>query len=179
MAGLSVVVTAGPTAEPIDPVRFITNRSSGRMGYALAEAARARGANVTLISGPTALKLPAGVDVVRISTTRELHDAVLAHADADVIIQAAAPADFRVREYSDKKIKRTGDTLTLELEPNPDIAAELGQLKRPGQTLVGFAAETNDVNANARDKLRRKSLDLIVANDVTRAARALTWIQTL
>ena len=169
MAGLSVVVTAGPTAEPIDPVRFITNRSSGRMGYALAEAARARGANVTLISGPTALKLPAGVDVVRISTTRELHDAVLAHADADVIIQAAAPADFRVREYSDKKIKRTGDTLTLELEPNPDIAAELGQLKRPGQTLVGFAAETNDVNANARDKLRRKSLDLIVANDVTRA----------
>ncbi len=169
MAGLSVVVTAGPTAEPIDPVRFITNRSSGRMGYALAEAARARGANVTLISGPTALKLPAGVDVVRISTTRELRDAVLAHSDADVVIQAAAPADFRVRTYSDTKIKRTGDTLTLELEPNPDIAAELGRLKHPGQTLVGFAAETNDVTANARDKLRRKALDLIVANDVTRA----------
>lgn len=169
LSGLSVVVTAGPTAEPIDPVRFITNRSSGRMGYALAEAARARGASVTLISGPTALKPPAGVDLVRISTTRELRDAVLAHADADIVIQAAAPADFRARHYSDKKIKRTGDALTLELEPNPDIAAELGRMKRAGQTLVGFAAETNDVNANAREKLARKSLDLIVANDVTRA----------
>lgn len=168
-AGLAVVVTAGPTAEPLDPVRFITNRSSGKMGYALAEAARARGADVTLISGPTALDAPAGVNVVRIRTTQELYDAVMAHASADVVIQAAAPADYRAREVSPTKIKRTGETLTVELVPNPDIAAALGERKRAGQTLVGFAAETNDVVANAQGKLRRKSLDLIVANDVTRA----------
>ena len=168
-AGLAVVVTAGPTAEPLDPVRFITNRSSGKMGYALAAAARARGADVTLISGPTALDAPAGVNVVRIRTTQELYDAVMAHAGADVVIQAAAPADYRAREVSPTKIKRTGETLMVELVPNPDIAAALGERKRAGQTLVGFAAETNDVVANAQGKLRRKSLDLIVANDVTRA----------
>lgn len=168
-AGLEVVVTAGPTAEPLDPVRFITNRSSGKMGYALAAAARARGADVTLISGPTALDAPAGVSVVRIRTTQELYDAVMAHAGADVVIQAAAPADYRAREVSPTKIKRTGETLMVELVPNPDIAAALGERKRAGQTLVGFAAETNDVVANAQGKLRRKSLDLIVANDVTRA----------
>ena len=168
-AGLEVVVTAGPTAEPLDPVRFITNRSSGKMGYALAAAARARGADVTLISGPTALDAPAGVNVVRIKTTQELYDAVMAHAGADVVIQAAAPADYRAREVSPTKIKRTGETLMVELVPNPDIAAALGERKRAGQTLVGFAAETNDVVANAQGKLRRKSLDLIVANDVTRA----------
>lgn len=169
LAGLEVVVTAGPTAEPLDPVRFITNRSSGKMGYALAAAARARGADVTLISGPTALDAPAGVNVVRIRTTQELYDAVMAHAGADVVIQAAAPADYRAREVSPTKIKRTGETLMVELVPNPDIAAALGERKRAGQTLVGFAAETNDVVANAQGKLRRKSLDLIVANDVTRA----------
>ena len=169
LAGLEVVVTAGPTAEPLDPVRFITNRSSGKMGYALAAAARARGADVTLISGPTALDAPAGVNVVRIKTTQELYDAVMAHAGADVVIQAAAPADYRAREVSPTKIKRTGETLMVELVPNPDIAAALGKRKRAGQTLVGFAAETNDVVANAQGKLRRKSLDLIVANDVTRA----------
>ena len=168
-AGLEVVVTAGPTAEPLDPVRFITNRSSGKMGYALAAAARARGADVTLISGPTALDAPAGVNVVRIKTTQELYDAVMAHAGADVVIQAAAPADYRAREVSPTKIKRTGETLMVELVPNPDIAAALGERKRAGQTLVGFAAETNDVVANAQGKLRRKSLDLIVANDVTMA----------
>ena len=168
-AGLAVVVTAGPTAEPLDPVRFITNRSSGKMGYALAAAARARGADVTLISGPTALDAPAGVNVVRIRTTQELYDAVMAHAGADVVIQAAAPADYRAREVSPTKIKRTGETLMVELVPNPDIAAALGERKRAGQTLVGVAAETNDVVANAQGKLRRKSLDLIVANDVTRA----------
>lgn len=168
-AGLAVVVTAGPTAEPLDPVRFITNRSSGKMGYALAAAARARGADVTLISGPTALDAPAGVSVVRIRTTQELYDAVMANAGADVVIQAAAPADYRAREVSPTKIKRTGETLMVELVPNPDIAAALGERKRAGQTLVGFAAETNDVVANAQGKLRRKSLDLIVANDVTRA----------
>lgn len=168
-AGLAVVVTAGPTAEPLDPVRFITNRSSGKMGYALAAAARARGADVTLISGPTALDAPAGVNVVHIRTTQELYDAVMANAGADVVIQAAAPADYRAREVSPTKIKRTGETLMVELVPNPDIAAALGERKRAGQTLVGFAAETNDVVANAQGKLRRKSLDLIVANDVTRA----------
>lgn len=168
-AGLSVVVTAGPTAEPLDPVRYITNRSSGKMGYAIADAAHARGAHVTLISGPTAIQPPKGVDVVRIGTTQELYDAVLGHADADVVIQAAAPADYRAREISPTKIKRTGDSLMIELVPNPDIAAALGARKHPGQTLVGFAAETNNVIENAQGKLKRKSLDLIVANDVTRA----------
>ena len=168
-AGLSVVVTAGPTAEPLDPVRYITNRSSGKMGYAIAEAAHARGAHVTLISGPTAIQPPKGVDVVRRGTTQELYDAVLGHADADVVIQAAAPADYRAREISPTKIKRTGDSLMIELVPNPDIAAALGARKHPGQTLVGFAAETNNVIENAQGKLKRKSLDLIVANDVTRA----------
>ena len=168
-AGLSVVVTAGPTAEPLDPVRYITNRSSGKMGYAIAEAAHARGAHVTLISGPTAIQPPKGVDFVRIGTTQELYDAVLGHADADVVIQAAAPADYRAREVSPTKIKRTGDSLMIELVPNPDIAAALGARKHPGQTLVGFAAETNNVIENAQGKLKRKSLDLIVANDVTRA----------
>ena len=168
-AGLSVVVTAGPTAEPLDPVRYIANRSSGKMGYAIAEAAHARGAHVTLISGPTAIQPPKGVDVVRIGTTQELYDAVLGHADADVVIQAAAPADYRAREISPTKIKRTGDSLMIELVPNPDIAAALGARKHPGQTLVGFAAETNNVIENAQGKLKRKSLDLIVANDVTRA----------
>ena len=168
-AGLSVVVTAGPTAEPLDPVRYITNRSSGKMGYAIAEAAHARGAHVTLISGPTAIQPPKGVDVVRIGTTQELYDAVLGHADADVVIQAAAPADYRAREISPTKIKRTGDSLMIELVPNPDIAAALGARKHPGQTLVGFAAETNNVIENAQGKFKRKSLDLIVANDVTRA----------
>ena len=168
-AGLSVVVTAGPTAEPLDPVRYITNRSSGKMGYAIAEAAHARGAHVTLISGPTAIQPPKGVDFVRIGTTQELYDAVLGHADADVVIQAAAPADYRAREISPTKIKRTGESLRIELVPNPDIAAALGARKHPGQTLVGFAAETNNVIENAQGKLKRKSLDLIVANDVTRA----------
>ena len=168
-AGLSVVVTAGPTAEPLDPVRYITNRSSGKMGYAIAEAAHARGAHVTLISGPTAIQPPKGVEFVRIGTTQELYDAVLGHADADVVIQAAAPADYRAREISPTKIKRTGDSLMIELVPNPDIAAALGARKHPGQTLVGFAAETNNVIENAQGKLKRKSLDLIVANDVTRA----------
>ena len=168
-AGLSVVVTAGPTAEPLDPVRYITNRSSGKMGYAIAEAAHARGAHVTLISGPTAIQPPKGVDFVRIGTTQELYDAVLGHAYADVVIQAAAPADYRAREISPTKIKRTGDSLMIELVPNPDIAAALGARKHPGQTLVGFAAETNNVIENAQGKLKRKSLDLIVANDVTRA----------
>ena len=168
-AGLSVVVTAGPTAEPLDPVRYITNRSSGKMGYAIAEAAHARGAHVTLISGPTAIQPPKGVDFVRIGTTQELYDAVLGHADADVVIQAAAPADYRAREISPTKIKRTGDSLMIELVPNPDIAAALGARKHPDQTLVGFAAETNNVIENAQGKLKRKSLDLIVANDVTRA----------
>ena len=159
-AGLSVVVTAGPTAEPLDPVRYITNRSSGKMGYAIA---------VTLISGPTAIQPPKGVDFVRIGTTQELYDAVLGHADADVVIQAAAPADYRAREISPTKIKRTGDSLMIELVPNPDIAPAPGARKHPGQTLVGFAAETNNVIENAQGKLKRKSLDLIVANDVTRA----------
>ena len=170
MEGLRVMVTAGPSREALDPVRYISNRSSGKMGYAIARAAQRRGAQVTLLSGPVALSCPQGVELVPFTTTGELLERASAlAAQQDVLIQAAAPADYRAREVSPTKIKRTGETLMVELVPNPDIAAALGERKRAGQTLVGFAAETNDVVANAQGKLRRKSLDLIVANDVTRA----------
>ncbi|HLY99397.1 MAG TPA: bifunctional phosphopantothenoylcysteine decarboxylase/phosphopantothenate--cysteine ligase CoaBC [Candidatus Angelobacter sp.] len=166
LAGETVLVTAGPTREPIDPVRYIGNRSSGKMGYALAEAALRRGANVILVSGPTALKPPTSAEVVQIQTASEMRDAVMAHFDrATVVIKAAAVADFTVRNAEDKKIKRKG-AITLELEPTQDILAEIG--KRKGQRIVvGFAAETNDVLENARKKLESKSLDAIVVNDVS------------
>ena len=168
--GVRVLVTAGPTVERIDPVRYITNRSSGKMGYALAEAARDRGAEVTLVSGPTRLARPGGMTVVDIESSAELCDAVLARgADSDVVIQAAAPADFRPASVADHKIKKTGEGMTLELENTTDIARELGRRKRPGQVLVAFAAETDDLLDNARGKLQRKNADLVVANDVSRA----------
>jgi phosphopantothenoylcysteine decarboxylase/phosphopantothenate--cysteine ligase len=171
LSGLSVLVTAGPTREPIDPVRFISNRSSGKMGYALADAAARRGARVTLVSGPVSLPVPFGVaEVVRADTAAQMEEAVLSRADAqDVIVQAAAIADFRPARIADHKIKKSEGLPAIALEPNRDFSVTLGQRKRPGQTLVGFAAETNDLGSNARAKLAAKNLDLIVANDVTQA----------
>ena len=170
MEGLRVMVTAGPSREALDPVRYISNRSSGKMGYAIARAAQRRGAQVTLLSGPVALSCPQGVELVPFTTTGELLERASAlAAQQDVLIQAAAPADYRAREIAPQKIKKqSGAPLTLELEENPDVAAALGVAKRPGQVFVGFAAETNDVLSHARGKLERKRLDMIVANDVTR-----------
>ena len=167
LAGERVVVTAGPTREPIDPVRYISNRSSGRMGYALAAAAARRGAHVTLVSGPTALVPPSAAVFVPVQTAEEMREAVLQHAaDATIVIKAAAVADYRVRRPEAQKIKGKRD-LTLELTPNPDILAEVAA-RAAGGFIVGFAAETNDVVANARAKLEAKGIDLLVANDVSR-----------
>ncbi len=169
LAGLSVLVTAGPTQERLDPVRFITNRSSGKMGYAIAAAAAARGASVTLVTGPTSLPIPQGVNAVRILSTQELYDQMLALCPKmDVVIQAAAPADFTPETVADQKIKKQGnEPLVIRLTQTPDVATAVGKTKKEGQTLVGFAAETNDVLQNAQKKLAKKNLDLIVANDVT------------
>jgi phosphopantothenoylcysteine decarboxylase/phosphopantothenate--cysteine ligase len=165
LIGETVLVTAGPTREPIDPVRYIGNRSSGKMGYALAEAALRRGAKVILISGPTVLKPPASAEIVQVQTAQQMRDAVMAHFDrATIVIKAAAVADFTVR-VANEKIKRKGP-MSLELEPTPDILAEIGG-KKGDRILIGFAAETNDVLANARKKLENKSLDAIVLNDVS------------
>lgn len=167
--GLRVLVTAGPTVERIDPVRYITNDSSGKMGYAIAEAARKRGAEITLVSGPVHIDPPKGVQVVPITSTQDLLDAMMEQCPAqDIIIQAAAPADYRMETVAQQKIKKqSGDSLTLTLVENPDVARAVGERKRPGQTLVGFAAETQLVRENAQKKLKSKHLDLIVANDVT------------
>jgi phosphopantothenoylcysteine decarboxylase/phosphopantothenate--cysteine ligase len=167
LGGDRVVVTAGPTREPIDPVRYISNRSSGRMGYALAAAAARRGAHVTLVSGPTALTPPAVAVLVPVQTAEEMREAVLHHAGrASIVIKAAAVADYRVQRPADQKIKGKRD-LTLELTPNPDILAEVAA-RAGGAFVVGFAAETHDVAANARAKLEAKGIDLLVANDVSR-----------
>jgi phosphopantothenoylcysteine decarboxylase / phosphopantothenate---cysteine ligase len=169
LRGRHVVVTAGGTREPIDPVRFLGNRSSGRQGYALARTAAARGARVTLIAANVTLPDPAGADVVRVGTTEELRKAVVeAAASADAVVMAAAPADFRPAVVAAHKIKKTGDGTapSIELVTNPDVAAELGAAKRPGQVLVAFAAETRDALAGARVKLARKRADLIVVNEV-------------
>ena len=168
--GRRVLVTAGPTIERIDPVRYITNRSTGKMGYAIAEAARDRGAEVTLVSGPVNLPAPSGIDLVRVESSAQLCEAVLSRGPwADVVIQAAAPADFRPATVAEQKIKKTGQGMTLALENTTDIAAELGRNKREGQILVAFAAETDHILENAEGKLTRKNADLIVANDVSRA----------
>ncbi|MBR6767532.1 MAG: bifunctional phosphopantothenoylcysteine decarboxylase/phosphopantothenate--cysteine ligase CoaBC [Clostridia bacterium] len=168
-AGKRVMVTAGPTVERIDPVRFITNRSTGKMGYAIAEAARDRGAEVVLVSGPVSLKAPMGVETVSVESSAQLCENVLSRGDwADVVIQAAAPADFTPETVADKKIKKTGEDMVLRLVSTTDIAAELGKRKHEGQILVAFAAETNDVIDNARAKLVKKNADLVVANDVSR-----------
>ena len=167
LSGKKILVTAGGTREPIDPVRFIGNRSSGKMGYALAEAAAQRGATVILISGPVHLPPPPGVTTILVESARQMRDAVMAEfAECDIVIKAAAVADYRVSHQASHKIKKTDDNLTLILEKNPDILAELGQLKK-NQVLVGFAAETEDLIGHAADKLRRKKADMIVANDVS------------
>ena len=168
LAGLRIAVTAGPTHEYIDPVRYISNPSSGKMGYAIAEEAWRRGAEVTLITGPSALRRPAGLNVVDVVSADEMFDACMSAAEsADVIIKAAAVGDYRTAERAEQKIKRGGkETLTLELVQNRDIAAELGRRKRPGQLLVGFAAETQNVIENAQKKMSEKNLDMIVSNDV-------------
>jgi phosphopantothenoylcysteine decarboxylase/phosphopantothenate--cysteine ligase len=167
LAGIRLLVTAGGTREPIDPVRFIGNRSSGKQGHALADEAAARGADVTLIT-TAARPAAAGVEVVQVETAAEMEAAVQERAaGADVIVMAAAVADFRPKAIADDKLKKGDGVPEVVLEPTPDILAGLGAAKRPGQTLVGFAAETNDLVANAADKVRRKHLDLIVANDVS------------
>lgn len=167
--GKTVLVTAGPTREKLDPVRFLTNRSTGKMGYAIAEAARDRGAFVELVTGPVNLPAPAGVNVTRVESAMDMFSAVTEIAKrADVVIQAAAPADFTPENVKEQKIKKTGDNMTLTLVSTPDIAKHLGSVKREGQVLVAFAAETENVTENAQGKRKRKNADLIVANDVTR-----------
>jgi phosphopantothenoylcysteine decarboxylase/phosphopantothenate--cysteine ligase len=167
LSGIHVLVTAGPTREPLDAVRFLSNYSSGKMGYALAEEAKERGARVTLISGPTKLEPPQGVNLISVQTAEEMFNAVKENfAAADVVIKAAAVADFRPRWVTSGKIKKESADLLLELERTPDILAYLGQNKS-NQILVGFAAETEDLLVNAREKLARKNLDMIVANDLT------------
>lgn len=167
LAGKTVIVTAGATREPIDPVRFISNRSSGKMGFAIAAAARDLGARVILVAGLTSAKLPDGVELIEVQTAEQMRTAILAvYERADLVIKAAAVADFRPAKPSSQKIKKSGHPAAIELELNPDILKDLGQRKK-GQILVGFAAETADTVANARKKLDEKNLDLIVANDVT------------
>ena len=169
MLGIKVLVTAAGTYEPIDPVRYIGNRSSGKMGYAIAEAAKKRGAEVILVSGPSALTPPEGVKFIGVESAAEMRDAVMEHfSKADMVIKAAAVADYRVRNVSDQKIKKNDEELTLVLEKNPDILKELGEKKRAGQILVGFAAETQNLLEYAKTKLEKKNLDMIVANDVSR-----------
>ncbi len=167
LRGQRILITAAGTREAIDPVRYIGNRSSGKMGYALAGVAARRGAEVILVSGPTSLPAPPGVTITRVETAAQMQAAVLAEFDTvDIVIKAAAVADYRPEQVAEQKIKKTGDTLTINLIKNPDILLELGQRKKR-QILVGFAAETKDLIIHAREKLTKKNLDMIIANDVT------------
>lgn len=167
LAGKKVLVTAGPTIAPIDPVRFITNRSTGKMGYAIAEEARDRGAEVTLISGPSNIKVPFGVDFIKVSTNEEMLKQVLdRYYTSDIVIKSAAVADYKPKAYSDLKIKKSEENLNIEFVKDNDILKKLGEIKK-SQILVGFAAESNDLIENAKGKLVRKNLDYIVANDIT------------
>lgn len=169
LTGERILVTAGPTREPFDPVRFITNYSSGKMGYALAIAARRRGASVTLVSGPSVLPAPRGVDFIPVSSAVEMREAVMNHFKAaTIIIKSAAVADFRPSTPADDKIKKKSGPLVLTLKRNPDILAEIGKIKQ-GRILIGFAMESEDLVANAAAKLKQKNLDLIVANDLKQA----------
>ena len=169
LAGLRVLVTAGPTRESLDPVRFLTNHSSGKMGYAIARAAAQRGAQVTLVSGPTSLKRPAYVDCVDITTAQEMFQAVTSRAkDQHIIVKAAAVADYRPTETADHKIKKApGEGLALSLERTRDILAYLGEHKQPGQFLCGFSMETENLMENSRKKLVKKNLDMVAANSLT------------
>lgn len=167
LVGKNVLVTAGPTRAEIDPVRFITNKSTGKMGYEIAKEARDRGANVTLVSGTDSLKRPFGVNFIKINTNEEMYNAVLANFDnADIVIKAAAVADYKPKEYSTTKIKKQDGDMSILLERDRDILKTLGTLKKE-QILVGFAAESNDLLENASRKLESKNLDYIVANDIT------------
>jgi len=169
LEGRNILITAGPTREPIDPVRYLSNRSSGKMGYAIAEAARRRGANVTLVSGPTSVVAPPGIELTRVGTAAEMHAAVMSAAPShQIVIKAAAVADFTPSIVADRKIKKSEgvDELTLTLRRNPDILADVAKLS-PRPSIVAFAAETDSVEEHAREKLQRKGADLIVANDVS------------
>jgi phosphopantothenoylcysteine decarboxylase / phosphopantothenate---cysteine ligase len=162
--GMSVLITAGPTQEPLDPVRYISNRSSGKMGYALAEAAAARGARVTLVSGPVQLAPPRNVDVIAVKTAVEMRDAVFARLEGvDIVVKAAAVADFHLSKVPGQKVKKTAARVTLELDPTPDILAELGRKKRDW-LLIGFAAETENLAQESRRKLETKNCDMVVGN---------------
>lgn len=167
MTGMKVLVTAGPTREPLDPVRYLTNHSSGKMGYAIAKAASRRGADVTLVSGKTDLTKPAYVNVVDITTAQDMYDAVMAEAgSADVIIKAAAVADYRPASVSDNKIKKKEGDMSIALERTTDILKTLGENKKPGQFLCGFSMETENMIENSKAKLSKKNLDMIAANNV-------------
>ncbi|MDT5123080.1 MAG: phosphopantothenoylcysteine decarboxylase / phosphopantothenate---cysteine ligase [Acidobacteriota bacterium] len=169
MAGERVLITAGATREELDPVRFLSNRSSGRMGFALAEAARSRGADVTVIAGATSAEPPANIQLVRATSAEEMYAAVMKEISAaTVFIAAAAVSDYRPAKRANNKIKKSGESFTLVLEPTPDILAEVAAAKQNDLLIVGFAAETNDVIQHARSKLDRKGLDAIIANDITR-----------
>ncbi|NGU52475.1 bifunctional phosphopantothenoylcysteine decarboxylase/phosphopantothenate--cysteine ligase CoaBC [Clostridium perfringens] len=168
LLGKKVVVTAGPTMVPIDPVRILTNRSSGKMGYSIAEEARDRGAEVVLISGPTSLIKPNGIKVIDINTNEDMFNAIKNEfKDADIVIKSAAVADYKAKNYSNEKIKKTGDDLNLIFERDRDILKTLGDMKE-NQILVGFAAESSNLKENAKGKLERKNLDYIVANDISK-----------
>ena len=167
MIGMKVLITAGPTREPIDPVRYISNNSSGKMGYAVADAAVHRGAEVKLISGPVSIQKPENVHITSVMTAEEMYQAVMnQYMDCDIIIMVAAVADYKSIHIADKKIKKSGEHLTIELSKNPDILKEVGKVKGT-RILVGTCAETNDLIVNAKAKVEAKNLDMIVANDVT------------
>ncbi|MGU8528245.1 bifunctional phosphopantothenoylcysteine decarboxylase/phosphopantothenate--cysteine ligase CoaBC [Clostridium perfringens] len=167
LLGKKVIVTAGPTMVPIDPVRILTNRSSGKMGYSIAEEARDRGAEVVLISGPTSLRKPNGIKVIDVKTNEDMFNAIKNEfKDADIVIKSAAVADYKAKNYSNEKIKKTGDDLNLIFERDRDILKTLGDMKE-NQILVGFAAESSNLKENAKGKLERKNLDYIVANDIS------------
>ena len=170
LEGETVLITAGPTQEPLDPVRYISNRSSGKMGYALAEAATRRGAQVILVSGPVQLREPQGVHVVHVRTAREMHNAVMEHLpEAGIIVKAAAVADYHLSQVPRNKIKKTAMRMSLDLDPTPDILAELGK-KKGDRLLIGFAAETENLVESARQKLESKNCDMVVANLVNQEA---------
>ena len=168
LLGKKIMITAGPTVESIDPVRYLTNRSTGKMGYAIAKMAANRGADVTLVSGPTNIEPPSNIKkLIKVQSAKEMYDAIIDNFDENqVIIKSAAVADYKPKNYSDKKIKKSNDDLIIELDRNKDIAYELGKIKK-NKILVGFAAETNDLIENAKGKISKKNLDFIVANDLT------------
>ncbi|MCK9216807.1 MAG: bifunctional phosphopantothenoylcysteine decarboxylase/phosphopantothenate--cysteine ligase CoaBC [Firmicutes bacterium] len=166
LKGKKIIVTAGPTKEPIDPVRFISNHSTGKMGYAIAEKAANRGADVYLISGPTNLEMPIGVNLINVVSAKEMYNAIMSHYyNADVVIKSAAVSDYKPSEISSQKIKKEDEDLLIKLEKNPDILYELGKIKE-NKILIGFAMETQNLIENAKEKIKKKNLDFIVANDL-------------